>query len=152
MTTKSDSAIRLVREELIQTNPTSQAVQPEPAVQPEMILPQMPQSPSEAAAVRASIAKPEKPEAATSLPVAATPTTEAKNLRATWHLFQAMLGVMLTISMILASRAALFAAIGIAGLLSWKAMENPTWMSLSVSSGFSLLVVVPCVVLYWRRG
>lgn len=156
MSTKNDSAIRLVREEMIQESPTNLAekvVNPSP--QQTLRLQEIPQSPSQVAALAAEAAnsaKPASPAAATSRRDAETLTTEGRNLRASWHLFQAMLGVMLVISMILAARSALFASIGIAGLLAWKAMENPTWMSLSVSGGFSLLVVVPCVILYWRRG
>ena len=91
-------------------------------------------------------------EAVAEHPAPSRKTTEAENLQASVSVYQSMLGVCLTVSMVLAVRLMLLLAVLIAGALAWKTLENPTLIALSINSAFNLGVVVPIVALYWRRG
>lgn len=141
----SQAQIRVIREEPVQA--------PMRDPQQSFPLPEIPPSPSVMAAAAFTVADSLQSRVLTpAAQLQATPITEAQRLNDLSRGFQAMLGVTLTISMVLAVRLMLLVTILVAGALAWRTLGSPTWMDLSVSAAFNFGVVLPVVALYWKRG
>lgn len=107
----------------------------------------IPPAPSERAELLAAHAMPP-----ISPPQPSSKETEAKNLAASWHVFQATLGILVAISMILATRFLLLAGAAGAFALTVMVLQNPTWTALSVTALYDVTVVLPLVWLYLKKG
>lgn len=149
------SRIRVVSETPVEIVPTAQP-QPAPEAQGSLALSEAPESTrldlmKNVMPAPPSAAMPSQPTMAKAPPPAKE--TEARTLTASWHLFQAMLGIMAAAAMILAVRFLLLAAAaGAFGLAVMVLNNGPTWMSLSAMATYDIAVFLPLVVLFLRKG